>query len=186
MLETERLIIREMCPDDVDDIYSIYEGNDLRYMEGLYEDRQQEKEYIADYQKYIYNFYDFGIWLFEEKSTGEIIGRGGVEYKKYENVVNTSAPEKDDGEVSENDSVCEPEEVIELGYIIRRDKQRQGFAYEGLKAILDFVPEHFGIKQVTVRVRRENVASVKLAEKLGFRFGVEEADGHVCGMMELM
>ena len=97
-----------MCPDDIDAIYKIYEGNNLKYMENLYEDRNKEYEYIKDYQKYIYNFYDFGIWLFEDKKTGEIIGRGGVEYK-IDDAENRNA---------------------ELGYIIKKDRQRQGYAFE--------------------------------------------------------
>ena len=145
VLETDRLIIREMCPNDVEAIYKVYEGNDLRYTENLFDDIDKEREYIKDYQKYIYNFYDFGIWLFEEKSTGEIIGRGGVELKVY-----------DDGS-----------EAIEIGYIVRKDKQRQGFAYEGLKAILAYVKEHFDIKTVRVTVHEENVPSLELAKKLG-------------------
>ena len=145
VLETDRLIIREMCPEDVEAIYKVYEGNDLRYTENLYDDIDKERAYIKDYQKYIYNFYDFGIWLFEEKSTGEVIGRGGVELKVYE-----------DGS-----------EAIEIGYIVRKDKQRQGFAYEGLKAILKYVKEHFDIKTVRVTVHEENVPSLELAKKLG-------------------
>lgn len=137
-----------MCSDDTDAIYKIYEGNDLRYMENLYEDADKEREYIKDYRKYIYNFYDFGIWLFEEKATGEVIGRGGVEYKVYEDGT--------DG--------------IELGYIIRKDKQRRGYAFEGLNAVLEYVAEHFEVNKVRVTVHRDNVASVRLAEKLGARF----------------
>ena len=49
-------------------------------------------------------------------------------------------------------------EAIELGYIIRKDKQRQGFAYEGLKAILEYVKEHFDIKSVNVSVHKDNVS----------------------------
>ena len=151
VMETERLIIREMCPNDVEAIYKIYEGNDLRYTENLFDDMDKERVYIQDYQKYIYNFYDFGIWLFEEKGTGDIIGRGGVELKVY-----------DDGT-----------EGIEIGYIIRKDKQRQGFAYEGLKSILEYVKEHFDIKTVRVSVHKENIASVELAKKLGAVFDGE-------------
>lgn len=151
-----------MCPSDVESIYKVYEGNDLRYMENLFEDVDEERQYIADYQKYIYNFYDFGIWLFEKKSTGEIIGRGGVEYKMEDD---------EDG-------------VIELGYIIRTDKQRQGYAYEGLKAILEYVQEHFGIKRVRVKVHKENKVSIQLAKKLGAIFVDEVKDDHIIGYIE--
>ena len=163
VMETERLIIREMCPDDVDAIYKIYEGNDLRYTENLFDDIDKERAYIKDYQKYIYNFYDFGIWLFEEKDTGDIIGRGGIELKVYE-----------DGT-----------EAIEIGYIIRKDKQRQGFAYEGLKAILIYVKEHFEIKSVKVSVHRDNTSSVELAKKLGAQFDYNGEEEYIRGVIYL-
>lgn len=163
VLETERLIIREMCPDDVEAIYKIYEDNDLRYTEPLFDDIDKERAYIKDYQKYIYNFYDFGIWLFEEKSTGEIIGRGGVELKVYE-----------DGS-----------EAIEIGYIIRKDKQRLGFAYEGLKNILIYVKEHFDIKSVNVSVHRDNVSSVELAKKLGAVFENGQGDCKISSIYQV-
>ena len=163
VMETERLIIREMCPEDVDAIYKIYEGNDLRYTEKLFDDIDKERAYIKNYQKYIYNFYDFGIWLFEEKSTGDIIGRGGVELKVYE-----------DGT-----------EAIEIGYIVRKDKQRSGFAYEGLKAILIYVKEHFDISSVNVSVHRDNTSSVELAKKLGAEFVYNGEEEYIRGVIYL-
>lgn len=172
VLETDRLIVREMCPLDVEDIYKIYDRNDLRYTENLYEDIDEERRYIADYQKYIYNFYDFGIWLFVEKSTGEIIGRGGVEYKMAEST--------DKGNEADDTA-----DGIELGYIIRADKQGQGYAYEGLKAILDYIPEHFSIKRVRVKVHKDNDVSISLAKKLGTIFGDNIIDSHIIGYIDL-
>lgn len=154
MLETPRLVIREMCPDDIDVIYSIYEDNNLEYMENLYDDRSREYEYIKDYQKYIYNFYDFGIWLFEDKKTGEIIGRGGAEYKLDE-AGNRNA---------------------ELGYIIKKNSQRQGYAFEALSAILDYIAEYFDVPEVRAVIHPENTASVHLIGKLGFAYD-SKSDG---------
>lgn len=157
MLETSRLIIREMCPDDIDAIYSIYEGNDLRYMENLYDDKQQEYQYIKDYQKYIYNFYDFGIWLFENKNTGEIIGRGGAEYKL-----------DPDGSLR-----------AELGYIIKNGYKRQGYAYEALSAIIPYIKEHFDVGEVRAVIHPDNTASIGLVRKLGFTLAETTASNHI-------
>ena len=146
MLETERLVIREMCPEDLEDIYAIYEGNDLEYTENLYEDKKREYEYIKDYQKYMYNFYEFGIWLFEDKITGEIIGRGGAEMNIAE-----------DGT-----------EYVSLGYIIKKKHQRKGYAMEALLAVIDYVKEYFDISQMRAAIHPQNTASIRLIEKLGF------------------
>lgn len=153
-----------MCPSDVDAIFDIYAGNDLTYMEGLYDDKDRELAYIKDYQKYIYNFYDFGIWLFEEKDTGQIIGRGGVEHKNY-----------DDGT-----------EGLELGYIIRKDKQQQGFAYEGLCGIIIYLREHFEISNIRVSIHRDNTPSIELAKKLGAAFKEGQDTEFIVGDIEFV
>ncbi len=153
-----------MCPADIDAIYELYNGNDLTYMEGLYDDRDRELEYIKDYQKYIYNFYDFGIWLFEEKATGQIVGRGGVEHKVYE-----------DGT-----------EGLELGYIVRKDKQRQGFAYEGLCGIIIYLREHFDISNIRVSIHRDNKPSIELAKKLGANFVEGQETEFIVGYIEFV
>ena len=153
-----------MCPADIDAIYELYNGNDLTYMEGLYDDRDRELEYIKDYQKYIYNFYDFGIWLFEEKATGQIVGRGGVEQKVY-----------DDGT-----------EGLELGYIVRKDKQRQGFAYEGLCGIILYLREHFDIGNIRVSIHRDNKPSIELAKKLGANFVEGQETEFIVGYIEFV
>ena len=153
-----------MCPADIDAIYELYNGNDLTYMEGLYDDRDRELEYIKDYQKYIYNFYDFGIWLFEEKATGQIVGRGGVEQKVYE-----------DGT-----------EGLELGYIVRKDKQRQGFAYEGLCGIILYLREHFDISNIRVSIHRDNKPSIELAKKLGANFVEGQETEFIVGYIEFV
>lgn len=153
-----------MCPDDVDAIFDIYKGNDLTYIEGLYEDRDKELLYIKDYQKYIYNFYDFGIWLFEEKATGQIVGRGGVEHKVYD----------DDAE------------GLELGYIVRKDKQQQGYAYEGLCGIIVYLREHFEISNIRVSVHRDNKPSIELAKKLGANFVEDQNSEYLTGYIEFV
>lgn len=142
ILETPRCRLREMTVEDVDRLYEIYEDASVtRFLEDLYEDRDKERKYAEDYCKYIYGFYGYGIWIIEEKSSGEIIGRAGVEPR---------------------------EEGIELGYVIAAPWQRQGIAFEVCSAVLEYVKQDVGWEKVICRVHPGNSASIGLLGKLGF------------------
>ena len=53
------------------------------------------------------------MWLAKEKGTNRLIGRAGIDYRML-------------GE----------EEIIEMGYVIAPEYQRQGYAYEVCQAIM--------------------------------------------------
>lgn len=148
ILETGRCRLREMTAMDVDRLYEIYaDASVTRFMENLYEDREQERRYIEDYRKYVYEFYGYGIWIIEDKISGTVIGRAGVEPKEGE---------------------------VELGFVIGVPWQRQGYGYEVCSGILDYVKQEIDCERVLSRVHPENQASVGLLQKLGF-YKLEEA-----------
>ena len=63
ILETPRCLIRETTPEDVEDFYRIYSHPDItKYMEGLYPEVEQEKQYVREYIKKVYTYYGFGVW----------------------------------------------------------------------------------------------------------------------------
>lgn len=142
ILETERCRLREMTLQDLERLYEIYQDAAMtRYMENLYEDKAEERTYTEHYIKYIYEFYGYGIWIIEEKESGIIIGRAGIEPK---------------------------EDRKELGYMIALPWQRQGYAYEVCAAILEYAWKEIGCNRIYSSVRPDNTASVRLLEKLGF------------------
>lgn len=148
ILETERCIIRETTPEDVDAFWKIYSDPEItRYTEGLYPEKEQEKAYIEEYIEKVYAYYECGVWTIVEKESGEVIGRAGFSFREgYENP--------------------------EIGFVISRDRQRKGYAYEVCTAILEYGKKVLGFDHVQVLVERENVPSLKLCHKLGF--GEEE------------
>lgn len=147
ILETERCILREIMVEDVDCIAKIYESPTVRrFMEPLYTPIEKEKEYTRDYIKHVYGFYEYGTWVVVEKTHGKIIGRAGLE--SY-----------DDNEA----------EAVELGYLIADEHQRQGYGYEVCSAILKYAEERLGIIHVDTNIETENIASICLCERLGFR-----------------
>lgn len=57
----------------------------------------------------------------------------------------------------------------QLGYWIRSDLAGQGLMKEAAKAVVDFAFEDLGLHRLELHASPHNVASVKVAESLGFR-----------------
>ena len=146
VMETERMIIREMSAKDIDLLYLLYEdAENTHYVEPLFSNREEEIAYINDYSRMIYRFYDLGMWLLFHKETGELIGRAGVEPMDHEG-----------------------ETVLELGYLICRKWQRQGFATESCNGILEYVRQMEQYPYVDALIELENTESIGFIQSLGF------------------
>lgn len=145
ILDTARCHIRETTEQDIDAFYSIYsEPSITAHMENLYEDRDAERAYIREYIEKIYGFYDFGVWTVIERESGQVIGRAGLSYR-------------------------EGFEEPELGFVIGVPWQRKGYAFEVCAAILDYGRKEFGFERIQAFVEPENMPSLRLCEKLGFK-----------------
>lgn len=146
IVETDRLIIRESKVSDVDDFYRIYSKPGMTdYTESLFDDPEDEKKYMADYIREIYGFYGYGIWTVISKETNEIIGRAGV-------------------------TMREGYSYPEIGYVIDRDCQGRGYAYEACRAIIDYARTHIETDRLFALSQRENEAGNGLLRKLGFSY----------------
>lgn len=154
IMETERLVIKEMSMDDLDGLYEVYDTlKDCPYIEPLYE-REKEEEYARQYIKNMYGFFGHGLWLVERKEDGRIIGRAGIENREI------------DGELQK-----------ELGYLIGKPWQKKGYAKEVCEAILEFAKRQEISEYIFVCCHKENIPSVNLAQKLGFCIYAEDIDG---------
>ena len=142
--ETDRCIIRETCLQDLDAFYEIYSDPEItEFMEDLME-RSEEEKYTENYRDLIYEIYGHGIWTVILKSTGEIIGRAGLDER-----AGFDTPE--------------------LGFVIGKKWQNQKLATEACEGVLKWATEN-DILEVMSLTEKENTASVKLLEKLGFSF----------------
>lgn len=145
ILETERCLIRETTPEDVDDFFQIYSDPSItEYMEELYPEPEQERRYIREYIEKVYTFLEFGVWTVVEKTSGSVIGRAGFSYRE---------------------GYQEPE----LGFIIGVPWQRHGYAKEVCTAILEYGKNVLEFTRVQAMVEPENLISLHLCAKLGFR-----------------
>lgn len=172
VMETDRLVIREMSVNDIDSLINIYGHEEItKYTEGLYP-REEEIKYIEDYIKNIYGFYEYGIWIVETRD-GNVIGRAGIEY--HEELEQSSDEIR--GELILNKSMKGNESHMknsmgfhQLGYVIDVDYQGMGYGYEACSFILRYARDILRIDRVYVRIHRDNKKSIRLARKLGFVF----------------
>lgn len=147
ILETERCYVRETVPEDADEFFGIYSAPGMTlYNDGISPELEMERQYIRDYIDKVYRFYNFGVWSILKKETHEVIGRAGFSYR-------------------------EGFEGPELGYVIGRPWQGQGYATEVCSAILKYGFEELGFDEVHAFVRPENEASMRLCRKLGMTTG---------------
>lgn len=149
--ETDRLFIREMKLSDLDELYRLYEPASItRFLEPLYESRQEEEEFLEAYIKCMYGFYGYGMWALVDKDSNRLIGRAGLDNREV------------DGEIQ-----------IELGYMVGVPYQRQGYAYEAAVSILKFAVNELECEFVNCFVNKNNTASAALLKKLGFKYVYE-------------
>ena len=73
----------------------------------------------------MYGYYGYGMWLAKEKGTHRLIGRAGIDYRML-------------GE----------EEIIEMGYVIAPEYQRQGYAYEVCQAIMAWAKSNLDFRRI--------------------------------------
>lgn len=160
ILETERCFIRETVPEDADEFFGIYSAPGMTlYNDELAPELEMERQYIRDYIDKVYRFYNFGVWTILKKDTDEVIGRAGFSYR-------------------------EGFEGPELGYVIGRPWQGQGYATEVCRALLKYGFEELGFDEVHAFVRPENEASMRLCRKLRMNCG-EFREGNGTGKQDV-
>ena len=144
ILETERLLLREFDEGDAEAFYRL--GSDptvTRYTgDGGLKDVEHAREVlrsrpIADYQKH-----GFGRWACVLKVSGVVIGFAGLKYLD------------DLGDV-------------DIGYRLLPAYWGKGLATEACRPILEYGFAHCGLEHIIGLVDPENVASVRVLEKLG-------------------
>lgn len=64
---------------------------------------------------------------------------------------------------------------IEVGWVLGEDWHGQGLAREAVECALEYADEKLNLSRTVCMISAENLASIKLAEAVGFRF---YADGH--------
>jgi RimJ/RimL family protein N-acetyltransferase len=147
ILETPRLRLREMSLGDLDFVAGMLSHPEvMRFYPKLY----SREEAIAWIERQLgrYARNGHGLWLAEDRATGEPVGQVGLM-------------------IQEVDGAEEPE----IGYLIHRPFWRQGLATEAASATRDWAFGSLGLPYVISLIRPENLPSQGVARKLGMEPG---------------
>lgn len=137
--------MREMKQDDFDALSRILQDEETMYAyNGAFNDAETQE--WLDRQIGRYRRYGFGLWAVILKENGEMIGQCGV----------TVQPWKD-------------KEVLEVGYLLRRDCWHKGFATEAAQACRDHAFDRLNADEVCSIIRDTNTASWRVAQRNGMK-----------------
>jgi RimJ/RimL family protein N-acetyltransferase len=146
VLETERLILRWLSPDDAAFIFRLVnEPSWLKYIgdKGV-RTLQDAENYIRNGPVEMYGRLGFGLYLVELRDGGEPLGICGL--IKRESL-----------------------EDVDLGFAFLPNFWGNGYAYEAAAAAMSYGKNVVGLSRIVAIVSRDNHPSSKLLEKLGFR-----------------
>lgn len=151
-IQTERLVLREMTDEDYESLYRVLADSDIMQH---YPYTFNEKRVRGWIRKNIerYSIFGFGLWAVCLKDTGEMIGDCGLTMQMINGSIRP-----------------------EIGYHLRRDMQRKGYAREAAGAVRDWTFENTPFRQVFSYMKKTNIPSSATAESIGMRYLEEYAD----------
>ena len=152
ILETERLFLREMTMGDFDALYAVLSDPEIMQHYPYSFDEERVRSWIERNMKR-YTDDGFGLWAVCLKDTGEMIGDCG---HTLQNI---------DGQM-----------LPEIGYHIRKDQQRKGYAKEAAMAVRDWAFGNTEYPALYSYCKYTNVGSFKTAESIGMHFEKEYED----------
>jgi [ribosomal protein S5]-alanine N-acetyltransferase len=143
ILETERLILRKVTPEDLNSLYEILSDPiAMKWYPQIYT-REETANWISriqlNYEQYGYCFY-----AVVPKESGRFAGMCGLLRQ-----------------------IVDEREEMEVGYMFQRKNWHQGFAAEAAIACRDYGFEHFGRTRIISMINPGNFPSQRVAQKNG-------------------
>jgi RimJ/RimL family protein N-acetyltransferase len=148
ILETRRLILRRLVPDDLDRLFALYSDRDVRrhFPEGILtsEETKEELEWFLHGHP---DHPQLGLWATIRKETDRFIGRCG------------SIPWTIDDGLE-----------IEVAYLLDKQYWKQGLGGEAAQALVRYGFEQLQLTRLIALIDPAHQASIRTAERAGLRF----------------
>ena len=153
VMETERLRLREMTEEDFPALYKVLADSDImQHYPYAFDENRVRNWILRNIERY--RVLGFGLWAVCLKATGEMIGDCGLTMQ----LIN--------GEIKP-----------EIGYHIRSDQQRKGYAKEAAIAVRDWTFHNTPFNAVYSYMKHTNEPSYKTAIAYGCKQVGEYKDG---------
>ncbi len=146
IIETERIILRELEMSDLERLAEIYADPEvMRYIgRGGILTYEHAKKSIENWNKY-YEKFGFGNWAAVEKESGKLIGLCGLSW-------------------------LEDKSDVEVSYLFAKEAWGKGYATETAGAINNYAFSVIGLKRIVALVYPQNTPSIHVIEKLGMKY----------------
>lgn len=143
VIETDRLILREMTEDDFDALYVVLADSDNMKHYPYTFDEDRVREWIRrNIERH--KVFGFGLWAVVLKQTGEVIGDCGLTMQIIKGQIKP-----------------------EIGYHIRKDCQGRGYASEAARAVRDWTFMNTPFNIIYSYMKYTNVPSYRTAMAYG-------------------
>lgn len=144
--ETERLVLRTIDEGDAaEQMRLLNTPTVMARLGGVKELHEIEAKHAKGQAMYAREGFSFLFMI--EKATGEMVGHCGM--KRVDNPLASNVGDH------------------EVGWLVREDRWRRGYAEEAMRAVLDWAFARIGAPHVVALTSLANVGSWKLMEKLG-------------------
>ena len=151
-LETERLWLRELTLEDLNDWHAILsDAETMKHYPAPFS-LEKVKQWIA-WNLDNYATYGFGLWAVMTKETNRFIGDCGI---TMQNIHGQMLPE--------------------IGYHIRKDQQRKGYASEAARECMRYAFDTLELPAIYSYMKYTNAASYGVAVKNGMKLVEEYED----------
>lgn len=148
ILETKRLILREMTEEDIPALHGFLGDPEVMYAYehgfSMEESADWCRRQMARYEKD-----GFGLWAVIRKEDGQLIGDCGITMQDI--------------------GKGEAEKKEEIGYHLRKDCWHQGYAIEAAGAVKKYAFEVLNLPEVYSIIRDTNLPSQKTARRNGMK-----------------
>lgn len=146
LIETERLLLREILWDDKDDLFKLHTNPEVQLYTGepVVESMEEIENAIRSRIDH-YNNYGYGRWATILKNEMQFVGWAGLAY----------LPEFDE---------------VDIGYRFLPEYWGSGIATEASHAILAYGFDRLNLEKIVAIAMKENKASIRVMEKVGMKF----------------